>query len=93
MELNGLPITKPLLASKLKQYLSYISIGSTNFSPHSFRIGSETLAGQLAFSPFEIRDLGKWASDAYLGYIQTPLSHSASYASRLLGQSLPIPTL
>jgi len=87
---NGVPITKPFLASKLKQYLLSISVDPTNYSPHSLRIGCASLAGQLGFSPFEIRDLGKWASDAYLGYIHPPLSHSAAYSSRLL---CPLPAL
>ena len=86
---NGLPITKPFLASKIKQYLLSISVDPTNYSPHSLRIGCASLAGQLGFSPFEIRDLGKWASDAYLGYVHPPLSHSAAYSSRLL---CPLPT-
>lgn len=81
---NGFPITKCLFVNKFRVLLSLAAIDPTNFSGHSMRIGCATLASQLGFSPCEIRDLGKWASDAYLGYIQTPVSHSAAYASRLL---------
>ncbi len=72
----------------LKNWLSHTGTNPDNYSGHSLIIGCAMLAGQLGFTPYEIKDLGKWLSDAYMTYIQTPLNYSANYATRLLSQTI-----
>ncbi len=82
-----------MFVKKLKSWLSYTGVKPSNFSWHSLRIGCATLSSQSGFAPHEIKDFGKWTSNAYIGYIQPPVEYSTAYASRLLSQSTtPIPT-
>ncbi len=55
-----------------------MGVNLDNYSGHSFRLGCEMLTGQLGFIPYDIKDQGKWSSDAYMGYIQTPVNYSAN---------------
>ncbi len=83
---NGPQITTEMFVKN--KWLSHIGVNPDNYSGHSLRIGCAMLAGQLGFTPNEIKDLGKWSSDAYMTYIQTPLNYSANYATRLLSQTI-----
>ena len=51
------------------------------YKSHSFRIGAASWAAAKGFSNSKIRQLGRWISNAFLNYIQTPslatsLSHN-----------------
>ncbi len=75
-----------MFVKQLKSWLSFTGVNHSNFSVHCLMIGCATLTGQLGFAAHEIKDLGKWALDAYMGYIQPPVEYSAAYASRILSQ-------
>ncbi len=42
-------------------------------------IGCAILTDQSGFA--KIKDLGKWASNAYIGYIQSPVEYTADYVA------------
>ncbi len=46
--------------------MSHTGVIPDNYTGDSLRIGCTMLAGQLGFTPYEIKDFGKWSSDAYM---------------------------
>ncbi len=63
-----------------------MGVDPDNYLGHSLRIGCAITTGQLGFTPYEIKDLGKWSSDDCMSYIQTSVNHPEHYATRLLSQ-------
>lgn len=57
------PLTRALLTSWLREILSSAGIPG-NFSSHSFRIGTATVAAKNGISDHQIQDLGRWTSSA-----------------------------
>ena len=58
------------------EYLALIfrtcGLDSTKYKGHSFHIGAVTLAAESGLSDTQIRLLGRWKSDAFHKYIQSP---------------------
>ena len=76
---NGQPLSRTLLSNWLRQIMASAGI-SGNFSSHSFRIGTATIAGHNCIPDHLIQELGWWKSNAFQSYIRTP---SASLSQKL----------
>lgn len=64
------PMSSRQFSSLLNLVLDRTSGKSTRITPHSFRIGGTTHAAAMGLSPLQIRERGRWNSDAYLRYIR-----------------------
>ncbi len=70
----GKPLTKQELTRKTRQLLSQAGFQASNFAGHSYRIGAATTAASAKLPSWLIKTLGRWSSDCYERYIQTPPS-------------------
>ena len=66
----------------LKSVLIKPGSPADRYSPHSFRIGAPTTAGNISLSKQQIKMLGSWCSDAYQSYIR-PVSRPPSIGSNV----------
>lgn len=97
----GVPICQPAFVSHLRSALSAAGLNPAAYSGHSFRRGGASFAASLAQSHAAIKDLGDWKSDAYLRYINAPISLKSSLAkafaaaipASLSSTSLPAPPM
>ena len=80
---SGQPLTRDLLTRWLRDTLALARIPG-NFSSHSFRIGAATVAARNGVPDHLIQTLGRWSSNAYQGYIRTPVDVLASASSQLV---------
>ena len=83
---NGLPLTRSTLTSWLRDAIARAGL-TGNFSGHSFRIGAATSAAAAGIPDHLIKTLGRWFSNAYQLYIQTPPRILESIPARI-AQSL-----
>ena len=82
---NGTIFTKNELNSDLTKILAmFPSLNNPrdSFTGHSFRSGISTILATLGFSEVDIKNWGRWKSDAYLRYIKDQ-SHRKLTSSRL----------
>jgi len=79
---NGQPLSRDRLSSWLRSIFSGAGIPG-NFSSHSFRIGAATVAARNGVPDHLIQALGRWTSNAYLGYIRTPAEALAAMSHHL----------
>ena len=70
----GEPMTRSFFIDKLKLLLSHIGLDSSKFSGHSMRRGAASSCALHRIEDHVIQKLGRWASNAYQGYIETPKS-------------------
>ena len=68
---DGSPLTRAALTESLRSAVSRAGLQG-NFSGHSFRIGAATSAAAAGIPDHLIKTLGRWFSNAYQLYIQTP---------------------
>ncbi|XP_020607314.1 uncharacterized protein LOC110045991 [Orbicella faveolata] len=66
--------TRSCLTKELRFILQQCGFPSNNFYAHSFRIGAATSAAAAGVPAWLIKVLGRWSSDCYERYIQTPQS-------------------
>ena len=69
---DGRNLTRASLNNNLKALLHICGLDSSHYTSHSFRIGAATTAGAAGLPDWLIKVLGRWKSDAYQIYIQTP---------------------
>ena len=69
---DGRNLTRTSLTNNLRALLQVCGLDSTLFASHSFRIGAATTAGAAGLPDWLIKVLGRWKSDAYQSYINTP---------------------
>ena len=62
------PLSHQIFVHRTKELISSIGRNPDDYSGNSFRIGAATLSFSLTPRHELIKDLGDWASDAYLGY-------------------------
>jgi len=62
------PLSHQIFVRRTKELIFSIGRNPDDYSGHSFRIGAATLSFSLTPRHELIKDLGDWASDAYLGY-------------------------
>ena len=66
------PLTRLQLSRTLRQLLQQAGYNPQIYCTHSFRIGATTTSAAAGIPPWLIKTLGRWNSDAYLTYVQTP---------------------
>ena len=66
------PLSRKDFVSSLKLLLSIAGIPNERFSSHSFRIGAATSCAAKGASDAQIRQFGRWHSDAFKRYIRSP---------------------
>jgi len=64
------PLTRYQFSAILKKCLVMIGIDSDKFKSHSFRIGMATTCAIDGMPDEQIKQLGRWESNAYLRYIR-----------------------
>ena len=69
---NGRMLTRQIFSDTLDGLLEELHFKKENFNTHSFRIGAATSAKAASISDMHIQMLGRWKSNAYKLYIQTP---------------------
>jgi len=80
---DGLALTRTQFISTLKLRLTSLGYPASNYSGHSFRRGAATSASAAGLSPDEIQSLGRWRSDCYKIYIDTPTDKLIKLSSRI----------
>ena len=79
---DGRPLSRALLTGWIRETLARAGVPG-NFSSHSFRIGAATVTAHRGIPDHLIQPLGRWSSNAYQSYIQTPSETLASLSFRL----------
>ena len=69
---DGTPLTRSVFMLHVKQLISRLGLNTTQFTPHSFRVGAATTASSARLEDHLIKTLGRWFSDCYKTYIRTP---------------------
>lgn len=69
---DGAPITRSFFVEQLNRALRFCNLDPALYKSHSFRIGAATWAAAKGFSDTQIRQLGRWKSNAFLKYIRVP---------------------
>jgi integrase len=83
VDVFGTILRNSYFQSTTKLLLSASGHDSTLYSGHSFRAGGATAAADAGFSDWEIKMLGRWASNAYNVYLRNP-KIVCSFAERLV---------
>lgn len=80
---DGSALSRSTFLKMFKQTFQVANLPLDNYTGHSFRIGAATSsAATMCIGDHMIKVLGRWKSDSYCRYIQTPTSalHSAQMA-------------
>ena len=88
-----LPWTRAYVLRRLALCLEQAGIDARGFSGHSFRRGAATTAAHNNLGGYEIQLLGRWKSDAYKAYIDTPPAQLHALSRRLQGHFDPLSPL
>lgn len=80
---TGVPLTRSTLTAWLRSAVARAGLEG-NFSGHSFRIGAATSAAAAGIPDHLIKTLGRWFSNAYQLYIQTPRQILESVPARIV---------
>lgn len=79
---DGSPLSRKSFQDRLKELLLQAGV-SGDYTSHSLRIGAATTAATLGIPDRMIRTMGRWASDAYMVYVRTPMSTWARTSASL----------
>ena len=77
------PLTRSRFIARLRLALLDAGFQPNGYSGHSFRRGAASAAAAAGFLDHEIQQLGRWRSDAYRLYIDTPKDRILNLSSRL----------
>ena len=80
---DGRPLTQQQLSSSVQSILHGARYFGS-YSGHSFCIGVATTAAAQGIPDHLIKTLGRWSSDEYQIYIQTPVSSIVRISSQLM---------
>lgn len=80
---DGRYLTRAAFVKRTKEFIKSIGLDSRVYSGHSYRIGAATSGSEAGLSPLELKLLGRWSSDAYQGYVRTPVHTLFSFARRM----------
>ena len=70
---DGRLLTRQEVTDSIRTLLASSNAQPHHFSSHSFRIGAATTAAAAGIPDWLIQTLGRWSSQCYQTYIQTPL--------------------
>jgi hypothetical protein len=83
-EANGTPLTGVKLNKWLKDRLqTHVDYQKGKFTSHSFRSGLATTLGTLGYSTDDIKEAGRWSSNAYEVYMKLPRVKRAAVARKI----------
>jgi hypothetical protein len=77
------PLNKKHVVACLHQLLLACGLDSTGYSGHSFRRGGATAASRVGIPGEEIKQLGRWSSNAFERYIEPHVSTKLANIQRL----------
>ena len=81
---SGTPLTGARMNRWLKERLKeHVDYRKGKFTSHSFRIGLATTMGTEGFSAADIKEAGRWSSNAYELYMKLPRVKRASVAKAI----------
>ena len=81
---SGGLLTREKLTRETRLLISKEGLESRGFAGHSFRIGAATTAASANLPPWLIKVLGRWSSDCFERYINTPPSVLAQVPKKLV---------
>ena len=85
---DGSHLTREQLVQHVRQALKAAGMDTEGYTGHSFRIGTATTAALSGVEDSVIKMLGRWESEAYQRYLQTPRDALAAVSARLISSSL-----
>ena len=65
------PISRSFFPTALKENIQFCDLDILHYKTHSFRIGAASQAVAKGIPDTQIRDSGRWKSNAFLRYIRT----------------------
>ncbi len=74
--------------SILRSHLSHLNLPADEYAGHSFRRGGASWAFRMLLPTEAIKAMGDWSSDAYLAYLEIPLSSKVRHA-QIFARGLP----
>ena len=75
---EGLPVLRSDFCKMLCTVVQLCNLDPKKYKGHSFKIGAATYAAEHGFSDPQIRQLGRWKSDAFKKYIRIASINSVS---------------
>lgn len=72
---NGRFLTRHDFTTEVRNLLEKGGIKPSDYAGHSFRIGAATTAAAKKIPVWLIKSMGRWASNCYEMYVQTPAKH------------------
>ncbi len=66
----GNPVTRDEFCKVLHNALAFCGLDPKVYKSHSFRIGAACWAASMGYSDTQIREMGRWKSDAFKRYIR-----------------------
>ena len=79
----GKQLTKQALRIETRKLLAQAGFSASNYVGHSYRISAATTAAAAKLPSWLNKTLGRWSSDCYKRYIQTPSSTLRNVAATL----------
>lgn len=73
---NGKPVSRKFFVLKLKHCFTCIGLDNRQFNSHSFRIGAASYWLSKNFTDIQIKQMGRWRSDAVLKYLRGSIVHN-----------------
>ena len=67
---DGSVLKRHQFAAVICKAVAACSLSASEFAPHPFRIAAATTTAHWGLSVDRIKDMGRWKSEAYKGYIQ-----------------------
>ena len=68
---EGSPVKPSQLLAVLRKALARVGEDPGSFGTHSFRIGAATEADARGWGELAIKELGRWSSDCFKGYVRS----------------------
>lgn len=68
---NGAPLARHQFAKVMRKVIAACGLTAADYAPHSFRIGAATSAAHWGLSVERIKNMGRWKSNAFRGYVHS----------------------